>query len=289
MAKYSLFLGCYIPSMQPFAEAALRKISPDLNIELLDIVGATCCPVPEIVRLVDDEAWITIAARNLALADSMSHDILVLCNGCWETLYEAREKLLHDVELRNKVNSNLKLLGKKFTGKAEVKHYTQVLVEDVGLDALRRNIKVDLKNLKVAVHPGCKLYKSDGEKLAKYLRDIVEALGVQVVEYGIERVCCGYPLMLASVDKAIHERTKWKLDAIKDANADMIVVACPACYDQLEKAQLALRDEGLEYNLPVLHLTELIALAFGYKAGEIGLDLHGISCMPVIEKLEGVK
>ncbi|RLE52169.1 MAG: CoB--CoM heterodisulfide reductase subunit B [Candidatus Methanomethylicota archaeon] len=210
-----------------------------------------------------------------------------MCNGCWETLFEAREELLHDSNLREKINKNLKLLGKEFKGAVKVKHCTQALVEDVGLDLLQKNVKVDLKNLKVAFHPGCKLYKSEGERLANYLRDIIEALGANVVEYGIERVCCGYPLMLASVDKAIHERTKWKLDAMKDANADLIVVACPACYDQFEKAQLALRDEGLEYNLPVLHLTELIALAFGYKPAEIGLDLHGISCEPVIEKLRG--
>ncbi|RLE50159.1 MAG: hypothetical protein DRJ21_01915 [Candidatus Methanomethylicota archaeon] len=286
MAKYALFLGCYIPAMQPFAEASFRKIASLIDLDLIDIKGATCCPVPEITRLMDYDSWITIAARNLALADEMKNDIVVLCNGCWETLYEAREQLLHNEDLKNKVNLNLKLLGKTFTGESEVKHYVEVLVEDIGLDKLKENVKVDLSDIKVAIHPGCKLYKSEGEKLANYMFDIINALGVKIIDYGIERVCCGYPLMLASVDKAIKERSKWKLDEIKNAGADLIVVACPACYDQFEKAQLTLKDEGLEYNLPVLHLSELIAIALGFKPKEIGIDLHGIPCQILIDKFE---
>ncbi|MCS7364120.1 MAG: CoB--CoM heterodisulfide reductase iron-sulfur subunit B family protein [archaeon GB-1867-035] len=286
MMSYSLFLGCYIPAMQPFAEAALRKIAPKLNINLIDIVGATCCPVPEISRLIDYETWLIIAARNLALAEANKKDILTLCNGCWETLMEAREELLKEPKLRSKVNEYLRTLNKRFVGSIEVKHFVQILVEDVGLDKIKENIKIDLGNLRVAVHPGCKLYKSENERFAQYLKDIVKAIGVQVVEYDIERVCCGYPLMLASVDKAINERSKWKLDAMKNNGADCIIVVCPACYDQFEKAQLALKDEGLEYNLPVLHLSELLALAFGLKPEDFGLNQHGVSCEGVLEKLK---
>jgi len=288
MLKYSLFLGCYIPSMQPFAEIAFRKIAPQLDLELKDIEGATCCPVPEIVRLIDHDTWLVVAARNLALAEELGNDILVMCNGCWETLHEARSELLHDEKLREQINSFLKFSGKSFKGTVKVKHYSQVLAEDVGVERIRENVKVDLSNINVAVHPGCKLYKCEGGKAVKYMLEIVEALGVNIVDYGIMRVCCGYPLMLASVDKAIHERTKWKLDAMKKAGAEMIVVACPACYDQFEKAELALKDEGLEYNLPVIHLSELIALAFGFSPKEIGLDLHGVPFNHIFKELEGV-
>lgn len=287
MISYSLFLGCYIPAMQPFAEAALRKIAQKLNVNFIDIVGATCCPVPEISRLIDYETWLIIAARNLALAEESKADILTLCNGCWETLTEAREELLREPKLRIRVNQYLKSLNKQFTGSIRVKHFVQVLMEDIGLNKIKENIKVDLSKLKVAIHPGCKLYKSEDEKLVEYLIEIVKTIGVEAVDYEIERVCCGYPLTLASVERAINERSKWKLDAIKKSEADCILVVCPACYDQFEKAQLTLGDEGLEYNLPVLHLSELLALSFGFKPEEIGLNQHGISCEGIIKKLMG--
>lgn len=288
LVTYSLFLGCYIPAMQPFAEAALRRIAPKLDLKLIDITGATCCPVPEITRLIDHDMWLIVAVRNLSLAEAIGKDIITLCNGCWETLSEARDEFLKEERLRNKVNKQLKTLNKQFKGKIKVKHFVESLFEDIGLEKIKENVKVDLSNLKVAIHPGCKLYKSEDEKFVEYLREIVKATNANVIEYEIERICCGYPLMLASVEKAINERSKWKLDAIKSGGADCIVVVCPACYDQFEKAQLTLKDEGLEYNLPVLHLSELLALAFGIKPEEFGLDQHGISCENIKKKL-GVK
>jgi len=287
MLEYSLFLGCYIPAMQPFAESSMRAISKKLGINLLDINGASCCPVPEIARLVDEDLWLTVAARNLSLAEAGGRDIIVMCNGCWESLHEAREKLVESSDLREKINVNLKEFGLKFNGTVKVKHYTEVLFEDVGLNAIKSNVNVDLSWLKVALHPGCKLYKMSGERGAKYLGEIVKALNVEIVDYGLERVCCGYPLMLYSVDKAMRERTKWKLDAIKNSGANAIVVACPACYDQFEKAQLTFRDEGLEYGVPVLHLSELLALGFGIKPESFGLNTHAISTENIIGRLVG--
>ncbi|MFX1476066.1 MAG: heterodisulfide reductase-related iron-sulfur binding cluster, partial [Promethearchaeota archaeon] len=111
MAKsYALFLGCFIPAVQPFAEVSLRKIAPKLKIKLEDIEGATCCPVPEIIRLSDYPAWCSIAARNLSLAEDMNQDTMVVCTGCWETLTEAHEALLHDSELLAEVNSKLSVV-----------------------------------------------------------------------------------------------------------------------------------------------------------------------------------
>ncbi|MEM3886560.1 MAG: heterodisulfide reductase-related iron-sulfur binding cluster, partial [Candidatus Methanomethylicia archaeon] len=285
MVDYSLFLGCYIPAMQPFVEASMRRISQKIGINLIDINGATCCPVPEITRLVDEELWLTVAARNIALAEKIGKDIMVMCNGCWETLYEVNEHLIHSKEIMDKINANLNSFELKFNGIIKVKHYVEVLFEDVGLNVIKENVKVNLSKFKFALHPGCKLYKMVDEKGARYLKEIVKALNVEIVDYGLERVCCGYPLMLYSVDKAMRERTKWKLDSIKNSGADAIIVACPACYDQFEKTQLTLKDEGIEYGIPVLHLSELIALSFGIPPRDVGLDSHGISTDKIISGL----
>ena len=284
--SYSLFLGCYIPTVQPFAELALRKIAPILGIELLDIQGATCCPVPEIVRLTDEDSWLNIAARNLSLAESMGEDVVTLCNGCWDTLMEASEVLHKEPDLMAKINSSLSLFGKEFTGKVEVKHFIEVLVEDVGIENLKKAIRRSLAELNVAIHYGCKFYKSENEKFITYFDDIVRALGAKIVDYEAERVCCGYPLTLHSFDMAVEEKAKWKLDKLKEANADCVVLICPACYDQLEKAQFMLRRKGVRYDIPILHLTELIALALGFTPlEELALDRHRIRCDAVMKKL----
>ncbi len=271
--------------MQPFAEASLRRIAPPLKMKLIDIEGATCCPVPEIVRLADHDAWLYVSARNLALAESLGEDILAVCNGCWETLYEARETIVNDTQLMNEVNSHLSLLDKTFEGKVKVKHFLEVMVEDIGLESLKAAIKQPLSKLNVAVQYGCKLYKSPDSKFISYFDSIIESLGVNAIDYGAEKICCGFPLSLYSLDEAMEERAKFKLDKMQAAKVDCMVTACPGCFDVLEKAQLLLKRQGLQYEIPMLSLTELIALSFGFKPHEIGVDKHRVKTKTLISKL----
>ncbi|MFX1404355.1 MAG: CoB--CoM heterodisulfide reductase iron-sulfur subunit B family protein, partial [Promethearchaeota archaeon] len=274
--NYALFLGCYIPSMQPFAEASLRRIAPLLKIKLIDMEGATCCPVPEIVRLADHDTWLYVSARNLALAECLGEDILALCNGCWETLYEVREAIANDPELLMEVNSHLSLIDKSVEGKVKVKHFLEVIVEDVGLQLLKASIKKPLSKLKVGIQYGCKLYKSPASKFISYFDDIIETLGVKVIEYGAEKLCCGFPLSLYSMDEAMEERAKFKLAKMQEAKVDCMVTVCPGCFDVLEKAQLLLKRQGLHYDIPMLTLTELMALSLGFRPQEIGVDKHRV-------------
>ncbi|MFX0168672.1 MAG: CoB--CoM heterodisulfide reductase iron-sulfur subunit B family protein [Candidatus Hodarchaeota archaeon] len=282
---YALFLGCYIPALQPFAEASLRKIAPSLKLKFMEMEGATCCPVPEIVRLADHDAWLYVSARNLALAEALGNDIMVVCNGCWETLHETREVLLKDNEKLAEVNSKLKLLDREYTGKSEVKHFLEVVIEEVGLQALQAAVKERFTELTVAVQYGCKLYKSPNEKFVSYFDNILKALGVKVAEYGAEKICCGFPLSLYSLDKATEERSRFKLEKMQAAKVDCIVTACPGCYDVLENAQLLLRRKGVRFDIPMLNLMELMALSFGFKPEDIGFDRHRIKTDTLIAKI----
>ncbi|MEM0083946.1 MAG: heterodisulfide reductase-related iron-sulfur binding cluster [Candidatus Methanomethylicia archaeon] len=279
MLKYSLFLGCFIPAMQPFAEAAFRKISSILGIELIDIKGASCCPVSDVFGIVSYDAWVNIAARNMSLAEEINGDIVVLCNGCWDTFSSVLKKLVEDDNLLNKVNNNLSLLGRKFTGKLKVKHYFEVLVEDIGLEKVQENVKIPL-NLNIAMQYGCKLYRDN--RLLKYFDELIEVIGAKKVFYDAERLCCGYPLSLYSQDLAFSERTKRKIDSIIKAEVDCIAVTCPACFYYLEEGELNLIKSGYKCNIPILHLSELIALSFGFKPSEIGGSLHKIGYMNIL-------
>ncbi|KPJ62161.1 MAG: disulfide reductase, partial [Deltaproteobacteria bacterium DG_8] len=87
--QYAFFRGCLIPTKIPHLEAVARKILPELGIELIDIPEFSCCPDPIQFSGVDQATWITIAARNLCLAEEKNLDIITLCNGCVNTLAQA--------------------------------------------------------------------------------------------------------------------------------------------------------------------------------------------------------
>lgn len=286
--KYSFFLGCLIPSFQPYVESATRKVLEKLGIVVYDVEGVSCCPPTDIPRVTDELMWITLAARNLALAEKLGYDVFAVCNGCFETLMETNKILKENKELNAKVNQVLSNFSLEYAGKVKVKNVLEVLHDDVGLKRLRETVVKPLTNIKICLQPGCKLRKFDEElNLQKKLRKIAEVAGCQVLEYESERICCGFPTSFLNLDYAYNERAKVKLDEVKKVGADCIVLVCPACLNFLEMAQLSLREKGYVYDIPCMNLLELIALAQGFSATSIGSIFRRVRPTQLLSKLEG--
>ncbi|MHA2180956.1 MAG: hypothetical protein ACXAAH_06000, partial [Promethearchaeota archaeon] len=68
-----------------------------------------------------------------------------------------------------------------------------------------------------------------------------------------------------------------KLKAIQKAGANCVVVVCPACYQQYEFSQRELNKKNEStYEFPIFYLTEVVALALGFKPEELGFNFHRI-------------
>ena len=106
MKRYAFFPGCLIPARHPAMEFAIRSTLPNLGIEIVDLEGASCCPDPIYFKSKDKLSWLTVAARNLTLAEDLGLDIFTNCSGCTATLSETYH-LLEDEELRHQVNRRL--------------------------------------------------------------------------------------------------------------------------------------------------------------------------------------
>ncbi|MCK4238744.1 MAG: CoB--CoM heterodisulfide reductase subunit B, partial [Candidatus Lokiarchaeota archaeon] len=64
---------------------------------------------------------------------------------------------------------------------------------------------------------------------------------------------------------------------------------CPACYQQMDNSQRTLKKMfEKEYNIPILYLTELFALAMGYKYDDLNLKLHRARPQALLEKYNAV-
>jgi len=281
--SYALFLGCAIPSSQIFVERAFRLLAEKLGIRVIDLEGATCCPDPEISKIVSYEAWIRIAARNLSLAEKIRSDICVICNGCYKTLLEANMELKSSPELLREVNSSLTQIERQYSLGVEVSHVIEVLHDDFSIDDLQRRIAKSLAGLRVAIHPGCRLYRDPEKELPEKLSRLVKATGATVVNYEALRLCCGVPAMYADPQFALEHKAKAKIEGILSVRPDCVVLVCPACHDMIEKAELSFVKE--EDFMPVINLTELVALGLGFKPEEIGMDVHRIPTNKVIEKI----
>ena len=103
------------------------------------------------------------------------------------------------------------------------------------------------------------------------LDEIVKSLGAESVDYDLKMECCGNPVEKSDKDLAL-QMIDNKFKAIKKSGANCVAVVCPACYQQFEFNQRELnKKNNTDYNFPIFYLSELIALAFGFKPEELGL------------------
>lgn len=290
MSKYAIFLGCTIPARQPNYELSARKSLAALEVELVDLANMTCCCPPPI-QSINMEASLAAAAYNITLAEEADLDMLTLCSGCFESLAMANAMLKRDKHLKSKTNLILAKAGKEFQGSKEVKHFLQVLRDDVGLEKIKQNVSTPLDNLKVAPFYGChalrpsELLELDDPERPRILEQLIETIGAKPVEYRNKLKCCGGLLRGYSDDLAL-DLAREKLVNTSKAGADCIATLCPFCFVALDIGQVQVKGKFQEnYDMPVMHYSELLALALGTDSSELALQTHKIKVDKLLSKI----
>ncbi len=277
MAEMKLFLGCTIPNRLPYLEKSIRYVFDKLGVQVSD-APFHCCPEPIGLQTVNQKTWISMAASNLAIAEAEGKDIVSACNGCTQTLKAANAEIKHDAALKEEVNGVLSKVGQSINGSINVKHFVDVLVNEVGIDKIKAAVTKPLSGLKVACHAGChygrpgKIMNAPHPFIPVNLRKIVEAIGATPVDYEMERICCGTGA--SNTFKELGEDiAKNKLNNAKDSGANIAAVNCPACFQQLDGQRI----------IPVAYITQLMALAMGSNYDELNMKLHRTKAKDLLE------
>ena len=284
-SKFSLFLGCIAPNRYPAIELCTKLVLNRLGVDYEVMQEASCCPPSGVIRSFDELTWLVLSARNLSLA--RGRKILTICNGCFSTLKDA-SIMLRNEELREKVNQYLRVIGKEYREDVEVRHLVEILYSS--LDRIKEMMERRVR-VRVAVHYGCHLTRPssilgvDSPENPKILDEIVEVLGAESVEYEDKMLCCGAGGGVRSSSKELAlSFTRRKLESMNEAGVDCIVNSCPFCHLQLDQGQAILREQGMDVEIPVLHISQFIALSLNHDAG---LHQNFVPAKHLIEKIEG--
>jgi heterodisulfide reductase subunit B len=283
MQQYAFFPGCLARVKLPQIERSVRWILTDLGIGLKDQPRFTCCPDPVVFRSASRSEWLRLAARNLALDSDLP--ILTICPGCASSLSEARHILIHDSQVASRVESQLGQIGLKMSTPV-VLHFLKLLWSPEVSRMLAQRVSKSLEGLRVACHYGCHLVRpsfavafDDPEKPTS-LDQVVRITGAETVDYQDKYMCCGRPSMDETTSTAI---ARHKLQCMKEAGCDLLVVACPFCFEQFDLGQVVIQKrEGLAFEILVLYVTQLVGLAMGRNSQDLGLDLHRIKLTKVL-------
>ena len=291
--KVAYWPGCVSRGFTPELHGSMAAVAPLLDIELVELDRASCCGAGVIAEH-NQELADTLNARTFALAQQEIANgasmMMNICSTCQGAQGECQERLDANTPYRDHVNETLSAEGLTYEKGISNKHFLWILVEEIGLDAVKAKVKRPLENLRVGPFYGCYIVRPT-DRLGidadhprdTYLQLLIEALGGDVVDYAGQYKCCGFPIITMNKQNSLRQAGRHLGDAV-DAEADCLVTPCPLCHLNLDLQQpLAEKVVGRELDMPVLHLPQLLGLALGLKPKELGLQRHVVKPTSVID------
>jgi heterodisulfide reductase subunit B len=219
-----------------------------------------------------------LPAKNLALAAKTDNlkELCAPCASCYSRLKFAQQKLA-DAALRKNIEQ---VIDEKYPDDIKVSHALDVIVEKIGTDLIGKKVTRPLNGIKVACYYGClmtrppKVTGKEQFENPMVMESVMEALGAEPIDWNMKTFCCGASFALTQTDVVL-ELTKKILTDAKSAGADIISVGCPLCHANLDGRQQQINKKfNTNFHIPIFYFTELMGIAFGIKAKELGIFKH---------------
>ena len=280
--EFAFFPGCVLTQAAKESKMALEAVAPRLGIKLKEIPGWSCCGASQ-AQDVDPVATLVANARNLALAEKMNLPVLTSCSTCLLMLRRAKAEL--DGGKKDRINTFLAKGNMHYAGTSEVTSLLWVLAQNAQM--LKAKVVRPLANFKVAAFYGCHSLRPEhalGFESAvnpTSFETVVAALGGQTVPFAKRLDCCGFHAVYPA-EKSVMRMTGQIVDSAAVSGATCLVTPCPLCQMQLDIYQEAAQDiSKSKARMPVLHLSQLVGIALGIPAKELGLDYNVIDATKV--------
>ena len=292
----SYYPGCSSQATGVHLDTSLRSVMGKLGIQFRDIEDWNCCGASVGHICAGNTPVAALSGRNLANARAAGpEDVVTPCAACYLNTHAVNEEIRDHPDVAADVNEALGVVGKSYDGSLLVRHACEVLVNDIGLDAIKQKVTRPLTGLKVAGWVGCQTVRpfantERGGKWEtyddpKFLDDFTRAAGAEAVPFKGKTKCCGGSVAVMSPDKTLG-LMKDILDEVKASGADVVSTPCPLCQTNLEMYQPAINKKyGTDFNFPVVFYTQLLAVAMGLDAAkDAGLNQHLIPPEPVLAR-----
>ncbi|MEI7732010.1 MAG: CoB--CoM heterodisulfide reductase iron-sulfur subunit B family protein [Verrucomicrobiota bacterium] len=272
--KYSYFPGCSLKGLGKAYEKSLLPVFKQMGIELEELDDWNCCGATAYMAVDEAHAFV-MASRNLALAEKAGHkELLAPCSACYLVLNKTKKYLKASPKTNAQIQTALKSANLTYSGNVPVRHPIDVLINDVGLDAIKRLVKQPLKGLKVAPYYGCQIVRPycdfDNQRNPVTMDKLLEALGATVVYYPLKTKCCGGSLTGTLPEAGVRLSYILLKEAIK-RGANCIATVCPLCQFNLDGYHHQIEQKFESVRIPTVYFTQLMGLAFGLSADEVGL------------------
>ncbi len=301
---YGYYPGCSLERNAGAYHTSLMAIARHLELQFEQVEDWNCCGATEFIAVKRMQAY-ALVGRNLALAaeqlrpavtnganTSTTPDLVAPCSACFLNLSKVDRYLADSPGLARQINQALDAGGLHYeAGSVNVRHLLDVFINDVGYERIAAQITRKLSGLRVAPYYGCLVVRPgfrgrfDDPEYPTTLDELMRVLGAQVVDFPLKAHCCGGHMTQISEEVAL-ELIRRLLKNAADYQADMIVTLCPMCQLNLDAFQDLVNTRfGTNFRIPVLFFTQLIGLAFGLPAEQLGIGKEIIDARPALAKI----
>jgi heterodisulfide reductase subunit B len=280
---YGFFPGCAYATAAGYRES-VEAVNRRLGIELVELSDWNCCGATSMFSLNQDDALI-LAGRLFALAEAQGHEqILTVCNACYTTLRKAGQMLAENPRELARVNEGLSREDLRLSNLVPVRHYLEILYEDVPPEAWSAARSAYTGRIRVAAYYGCQLTRPwedlDHGERPSLLDRFLSRVGFQAVDHSARTICCGASHALPYT-KDCQPMIRRIVEEARRRGAHLISTLCPLCQfnlDSLQKPSDALP-------IPVPYFSQLAGLVLGIPTQALGLDKLLISAEAVIAEI----
>ena len=273
---FSYFPGCSLATTAAESNQSLMQASRSLGFNLIELPDWNCCGSSSAQTMCQNLS-LGMAARNLSLAPA-GRPLVAMCPRCLHYLRSAQNCLKQDPLTRRELEERW---GRPINVEGEIIHFMEVLVR-YGLDRLQAKARRSLKGLKFVPYYGCTLFRPPRLKEETYfegeLENILASLGAEPISHTLMYRCCG-SFLSATDPEIVSPLVNEIIESATVAGADCLVTACAMCQLNLE-----IRGTG-KTKIPILHFSEILALALGADDYEKWFVRHIVDPRPIIRKL----
>ena len=201
------------------------------------------------------------------------------CAACYLVLNKTKHYFHDYPAMKETIDRALETVGLRYNGDTPVRHPLDVLLNDVGLEAIKQKVCRPLKGLKIATYYGCQLVRPyatfDDQYNPTTMDRLLEALGATVVRYPLKTKCCGGSLT-GTVPEAGIRMVYILLNEARKRGADCLSTVCPLCQFNLDADHAQVKAQYGQVLVPTVYFTQLMGLAFGLPEQELGLKRAAI-------------
>ncbi len=294
MTHYLFYPGCSMESSAKAYHISTVAVARKLDLNLDEIRDWNCCGATEYLGISTTAAY-SLISRNLALAAQQADGtktVVAPCSACYLNLAKADYYMRERPVLGVRVNEALAAGGLQYTpGSLTIRHLLDVIINDVGLDTVAARVVRPLKGLRLAPYLGCMVPRPDYEhrwsnpEYPTELDRLLKVLGAEVIDFPLKTHCCGGHMTQISPDTAF-ELIRRLIHGADQYHADMMVTLCPMCQLNIDAYQTETNHHfKTHYHMPILFFTQLMGLAFGLEAEDLGIGTELVNVRPALTKI----